>query len=69
MLRQDWTAWLVAVPGKPPRFTASVLEPRFGVGGDDEWLPVLRLLPYAPRQPPPTSVVQPPLFALEAAGA
>ena len=30
MLRRDWPAWLVAVPGKPPRCTASVLEARMG---------------------------------------
>jgi len=30
ILRRDWTAWLVAFPGKPPRFTAFILEPRLG---------------------------------------
>jgi hypothetical protein len=35
---------------------------------DDEWLPVLRLPAYAPRQPRPTGPVQPPLFSLEEVG-
>lgn len=32
---------------------------------EDDWLPVLRLPPYAPRRSPVAAVVQPPLFALE----
>jgi len=37
--------------------------------GDDEWLPVLRLPAYAPRQPRPTGATQPPLFSVEEVGA
>jgi cob(I)alamin adenosyltransferase len=37
ILRRDWTAWLVGVPGKPPRFTAFVLEPRFGAVWAQGW--------------------------------
>ena len=40
-----------------------------GTWGEDEWLPVLRLPAYAPRRSPVAAVVQPPLFALEAADA
>jgi putative transposase len=36
---------------------------------DDEWLPVLRLPAYAPRQPRPTGATQPPLFSVEEVGA
>ena len=36
--------------------------------GEDEWLPVLRLPAYAPRQPRATEAVQPPLFFLEEVG-
>lgn len=35
------------------------------IPGEDDWLPVLRLPPYAPRRSPVAAVVQPPLFALE----
>jgi len=28
ILRRGWTAWLVALPGRPPKFTAYILEPR-----------------------------------------
>jgi hypothetical protein len=37
--------------------------------GEDEWLPVLRLPGYAPRQARLTGATQPPLFLLEASGA
>jgi hypothetical protein len=37
--------------------------------GEDEWLPVLRLPRYAPRQARLTGATQPPLFLLEASGA
>jgi hypothetical protein len=37
--------------------------------GEDEWLPILRLPGYAPRQPRPTGATQPLLFQLEASGA
>lgn len=30
ILRRGWSAWLIAVPGPPPRFTGVVLEPRYG---------------------------------------
>ena len=30
ILRRDWTAWLIALPWQPPKFTAYVLEPRLG---------------------------------------
>ncbi len=30
ILRRERTAWLVGVPGRPPRFSAFVLEPRLG---------------------------------------
>ena len=33
--------------------------------GDDDWLPVLRLPPYAPRRPKPIGAAQLPLFTLE----
>jgi transposase len=44
-------------------------QPPLWAWGEDEWLPVLRLPAYAPRQPRTTSAVQPPLFALEEVGA
>ena len=39
------------------------------IGGDDDWLPVLRLPASAPRRPRPIGAGQPPLFALEEVGA
>jgi len=36
--------------------------------GEDEWLPVLRVPAYAPREARSTDAVQPPLFALEEVG-
>ena len=38
-------------------------------GGDDGWLPVLRLPAYAPRRSPPTEARQLPLVAIEEVGA
>jgi hypothetical protein len=40
-------------------------QPPLWTWGEDEWLPVLRLPAYAPRQAGATCAVQPPLFALE----
>ena len=37
-------------------------------GGEDDWLPVLRLPAYAPRRPRPSGAVQPPHFSLDEVG-
>ena len=40
-------------------------QPPLWTWGEEEWLPVLRLPAYAPRQPRATEALQLPLFALE----
>jgi hypothetical protein len=44
------------------------MPPRLRVEPTDDWLPALRLPPYAPRRPRSPAVVQPPLFPLDEVG-